>query len=111
MSGVRPARPEDVAVVADLLVRFFREEGFATPEVDIRARVPPFLAEPANHLLVAQAGPAVVAVATVTTTFGFEVGRYAEIEDLYVIPEHRRQRWATRLVEAAVEWCRRRGCA
>jgi GNAT superfamily N-acetyltransferase len=53
----------------------------------------------------------VVAVATVTTAFGFEVGRYAEMEDLYVLPEHRRQGWATQLVDAAIDWWRRRGCA
>ncbi|MGY1730406.1 GNAT family N-acetyltransferase [Geodermatophilus sp. SYSU D01045] len=111
MSGVRPAGPEDAGAVADLLVRFFREEGFATSEADVRARVRPFLAEPANHLLVAEAEAGVVAVATVTTTFGFEVGRNAELEDLYVLPGHRRQGWAARLVDAAADWCRDRGCA
>ncbi|MGY1736753.1 GNAT family N-acetyltransferase [Geodermatophilus sp. SYSU D00684] len=109
--GVRPAGPADADAAADLLVRFFREEGFATPEADVRARVHPFLGEPANHLLVAEDATGLVAVATVTTTFGFEAGRSAELEDLYVLPERRRRGWAAGLVGAAADWCRARGCA
>jgi GNAT superfamily N-acetyltransferase len=108
---IREASPTDASVVAGLIVRFFRDEGFDSSEDDLRSRVQPFLADPANTILIAWSSEAAVGLATITTTFGFEVGRYAEIEDLYVLPEHRGQGCASQLIEAAALWCRARGCA
>jgi aminoglycoside 6'-N-acetyltransferase I len=51
-----------------------------------------------------------IGVATVTTTFGFEVGRYAELEDLYVLPEHRRSGVAAELIDSVAAWCRSCDC-
>lgn len=48
-----------------------------------------FLGDQANTILIAWSGEATVGVATITTAFGSEVGRYTEIEDLYVVPEYR----------------------
>ena len=39
------------------------------------------------------------------------MGRYAELEDLYVVPAHRSSGVASDLVEAAVAWCRSRDCS
>jgi GNAT superfamily N-acetyltransferase len=38
-------------------------------------------------------------------------GRLGEIGDLYVLPEHRRNGLARRLVEHAKAWCRTQGCS
>lgn len=96
--------------MADLLVRFFAEEGFETPASDVRSRATPFIAEPANSAFLAYEGDAAVGVATLTTAFGIETGRYGEIEDLYVLPAHRRKGVARALVGAAIEDARSRGC-
>ena len=47
----------------------------------------------------------------VSTVLYVEWGRLGEIGDLYVLPEHRRNGLARRLVEHAKAWCRAQGCS
>jgi GNAT superfamily N-acetyltransferase len=108
---IRRARPADVEPLAALLARFFAEEGFAASAVEIRARTDVFLAEAANAAFLAIEDGTPAGVATVTTGFGFETGRQAEIEDLYVLPDRRRRGVARGLIDAALAWCRQWGCA
>jgi GNAT superfamily N-acetyltransferase len=108
---IRRAGPEDAGLVAGLITRFFAEEGFGGDPDRHRSSAPLFLAEPANAVFLAMRGDEAVGLATVTTTFGFESGRYAEMEDLYVIPGFRNRGLAARLLDAVVEWCRTRECA
>jgi len=108
---IRRAAPGDAPVLAALLARFFAEEGFATSAGEIRRRADTFLAEAANAAFLALEGETPIGTATVTTGFGFETGRQAEIEDLYVLPDRRRQGVARALIGAALSWCRDRGCA
>jgi GNAT superfamily N-acetyltransferase len=51
------------------------------------------------------------AVITVSTVLYVEWGRLGEIGDLYVLPEYRRRGLAQRLVAAAKDWCRAKGCS
>ena len=44
-----------------------------------------------------------------TSSFGFEYRRVAEVEHLYVVPDHRHGRVATALLGEAMLWCRRQG--
>lgn len=108
---IRPTAPEEAAALAALLARFFAEEGFAASPAEITQRAGVFLAEPANAAFLAWVGGDAVGAATVTTGFGFEAGRYAEIEDLYVLPGHRRRGVARALIAASQTWCRERGCS
>jgi ribosomal protein S18 acetylase RimI-like enzyme len=108
---VRRAAPADAGALAALLSRFFAEEGFAGAPGEIRGRAGAFLAESANAAFLAEEGGTVVGAATVTTGFGFEAGRRAEIEDLYVLPDRRHHGVARALIEAALAWCRERECA
>lgn len=108
---VRRASPDDAAPLAALLARFFAEEGFAASAEELRERAGTFLAQEANAAFLARDDGIPVGAATVTTVFGFETGRQAEIEDLYMLPDRRRRGVARALVDAALAWCRARGCA
>ncbi|OFW53694.1 MAG: hypothetical protein A2V75_08225 [Actinobacteria bacterium RBG_16_70_17] len=108
---IRRALPADADPLATLLARFLAEEGFAASAAEIRERADVFLAEAANAAFLAFEDGTPAGAATVTTGFGFETGRQAEIEDLYVLPDRRRRGVARGLIDAALAWCRERGCA
>lgn len=59
---------------------------------------------------VAEAGGRIVGAAAMSTAYGLEVGLYAEIEDIYALPEWRSRGIASALVEACLAWAKRRGC-
>jgi GNAT superfamily N-acetyltransferase len=94
-----------------LLIRFFREEGFATPPAQIADNLDLMLADPSCWCAVAIRGGMVQAVVTVSMVRYIEWGRLGEIGDLYVLPEHRRNGLARRLIGAAKAWCRDQGCS
>jgi GNAT superfamily N-acetyltransferase len=106
---VRQAGTAALAAAAPLLMRFFAEEGFTTPPELIRARLAELLASTDAVVFLAWEGAA-VGVATVSTSFGIEFGRSAELDDLYVLPEARGRGVATALIDAARAWCQAHGC-
>jgi ribosomal protein S18 acetylase RimI-like enzyme len=81
-----------------LLIAFFREEGFDTPEDTIRANVATMAGLETCGLFIA----GTEGVATVSLEFGIEYGWSAEMGDLYVVPAARGKGVAKALV-AAVE--------
>jgi aminoglycoside 6'-N-acetyltransferase I len=93
-----------------LIERFFVEEGFHTPSAQIREHLTELLADPESAVFVARYGARAIGVATVTTSQGIELGLSAELEDLYVVPDARKQGAGHALIEAVREWCCRRGC-
>ena len=95
----------------ELLARFFREEGFATPPQRIAENLDRMLADPFCWCALALADGNAQAVITVSTVLYIEWGRLGEIGDLYVVPEQRRHGVARLLIERAKEWCRARGCS
>jgi GNAT superfamily N-acetyltransferase len=95
----------------ELLVRFFREEGFATPQSRIAANFDRMLADTLCWSVLATDGEVARAVITVSTVLYVEWGRLGEVGDLYVLPEHRRKGLARCLVEHAKAWCRAQGCS
>ena len=105
------AGPHDVAVVTDLAERFFREEGFDLPPDGLAGRVADYVALDSNAIFLARRGDRLIGFATVATGFGLEYGLAAELEDLYVVPDHRRQGVARRLVGQATAWAANRGCS
>jgi GNAT superfamily N-acetyltransferase len=92
-------------------VRFFSEEGFSTPRSRIAENFDRMLADPLCWSALAADGEAAQAVITVSTVLYVEWGRLGEIGDLYVLPGHRRNGLARRLVEHAKAWCRAQGCS
>jgi GNAT superfamily N-acetyltransferase len=94
----------------ELLVRFFREEGFATPPSRIEENLERMLVDPSCWCALAVRDGTAQAVITVSTVRYVEWGRLGEIGDLYVLPEHRRRGLARRLIERAQDWCRAQGC-
>lgn len=108
---VRPARRSDAAPLTRLFRRFYREERFSRAAI---ATVPHtlegVLRRRDTSAFVAEATGSIVGAATLSTAYGLEVGLYAEIEDVYVLPEWRRRGVASALVEAGLAWARARGC-
>jgi GNAT superfamily N-acetyltransferase len=102
-------KSRDAAI--ELLVRFFREEGFATPRSRIVENFDRMLTDPFCWSALAVDGETAQAIITVSTVLYVEWGRLGEIGDLYVLPEHRRKGLARRLVEQAKAWCRAQGCS
>ncbi|MDP9371329.1 MAG: GNAT family N-acetyltransferase, partial [Chloroflexota bacterium] len=107
---VRRASPEEADEAFALLRRFFAEEGFTTPPEILRERFAVLLADQSGAVFLARRGEVAVGVATVTTTFGLEFGRSAELEDLYVLPHARDEGAGRALIDAARGWCRGLGC-
>jgi GNAT superfamily N-acetyltransferase len=97
-------KTRDAAI--ELLARFFREEGFATPRSRIAENFDRMLADPFCWSALATDGETAQAVITVSTVLYVEWGRVGEIGDLYVLPERRRNGVARRLIEHAKAWCR-----
>jgi GNAT superfamily N-acetyltransferase len=103
-----PGRYCEAAV--DLLVRFFREEGFSTPRDQIARHFDQMLRDDSCWAAVALEAEHAVGIVTITTMLYVEWGRLAEIGDLYIAPLHRGRGLARCLVNAATDWSRQRGC-
>lgn len=80
---------DDISGAVLLLQRFFREEGFDTPDDAIAANARKMTGIEACGLFVAEDRDAAIGVATVSLEFGIEYGWSAEMGDLYVVPEWR----------------------
>jgi GNAT superfamily N-acetyltransferase len=93
---------DDVTAAADLLIRFFREESFDTPDEIIRANTMRMAAIDACGLFLCESEGRAIGVATISMEFGIEFGWSGEMGDLYVLPEWRGQGVSQALV-AAVE--------
>ncbi|MCB1433274.1 MAG: GNAT family N-acetyltransferase [Alphaproteobacteria bacterium] len=91
-----------------LLQRFFREEGFATPDAVIATNVSRMAEINSCGLFVAEHDKTPVGVATVSMEFGIEFGWSAEMGDLYVVPDFRGKGVAAELVRAVEEFLRER---
>ena len=111
MVSVRDAQTTDLDGVTALADRFYREEGFGTDLVRLRANMLELIASPTAHVQLAS-GPdgRVVGFAVTTTTLGLEHRVLAELQDLYVLPTHRRTGLAEALITSAAEWARAYGC-
>ncbi len=105
----RVGRSDDVSAAADLLIRFFREEQFDTPDDVIRRNAETMAGLESCGLFIAESQGQAIAVATISLEFGIEFGWGGEMGDLYVLPEWR-GKGASRLLVAAIEdFLRRRG--
>ena len=110
-SEIHAVTPETRGTAIELLVRFFREEAFATPPSRIAENLDRMLADSSCWCALAVNDGAAQAIITVSTALYIEWGRLGEIGDLYVLPEHRRLGLARLLVEHAKAWCGAQGCS
>lgn len=102
---------EDLNAATDLLIRFFREEQFETPDEIIRRNTATLAGLDTCGLFVAEAEGETIGVATVSLEFGVEFGWGAEMGDLYVLPEWRGKGVSRRLVQAIEEFLKVRGAS
>jgi aminoglycoside 6'-N-acetyltransferase I len=113
---VRAAGPADFEAVLALATAFYTEEGFATPAtpatpVDkLAANLQSLLSSATARTAVAVSASEPVAFAITTTSFGFQSGRIAELQDLYVTPGARRRGIAGQLIDDSARWARQCGC-
>jgi GNAT superfamily N-acetyltransferase len=102
---------DDTSAAAALLVRFFQEEGFDTPDDAIRRHVRRMPLIETSGLFVAEADVDTVGVATVSLEFGIEYGWSAEMGDLYVLPEWRGKNVSLALIGAIENFLLEKGAA
>jgi GNAT superfamily N-acetyltransferase len=100
---------DDIGAAADLLIRFFREEGFDTPDETIRSNTSRMAGLEACGLFVAEADAQAIGVATISMEFGIEFGWSGEMGDLYVLPEWRGRGISQALVAAVEAFLTQRG--
>jgi aminoglycoside 6'-N-acetyltransferase I len=94
-----------------LLTRFFREEGFDTPDSIIAANARRMLDIDACAIFLAEIDGEAIGVATISMEFGIEFGWSAEMGDLYVAPAWRGRGASRAIVAAAEEHLRARGAS
>jgi aminoglycoside 6'-N-acetyltransferase I len=112
-SGVelREAVGEDLSELVELARAFYDEDGFTTSDVMLRSNFEVLIPASGAHVVLARIRGSACGYALTTTDFTLESGRIAELQDLYVRPERRRQGLAAALIGDAVEWARGRSAS
>lgn len=102
---------DDLTQACDLLIRFFREEAFDTPDEVIRRHTAVMAGLDNCGLFVAESEGIAIGVATISLEFGIEFGWGAEMGDLYVLPEWRGKGLSRRIVLAIEDFLKSRGAS
>jgi len=100
---------DDVNAAAGLLIRFFREEAFDTPDDAILSHTARMAGIETCGLFICEAGAQAIGVATISLEFGIEFGWSGEMGDLYVLPEWRGRGVSQALVAAVETLLKERG--
>lgn len=109
--NIRQATSQNIAEILPLFTQFFEEDSFDIAFEDLPTAIAAMLTDSGSAIFVAWHGADAIAVATVTTTSqGLEFDRYAELEDLYVVPEARKIGIGGALIEQVKQWCQQIGC-
>ena len=102
---------EDASKVLPLLTEFFCHEGFDAVVERLPTALDTMIKDSGSAIFIAFQGLEIIGVATVTTTSaGLEFSRYAELEDLYVLPQARHQGVGQALIERVKQWCCQKQC-
>ena len=100
---------DNVGAAVELLIRFFREEGFDTPDEVIRSNTSRMAGIEACGLFIAEAEGRAIGVATISMEFGIEFGWSGEMGDLYVLPDWRGKGVSQELVAGVEAFLKERG--
>jgi Acetyltransferases len=106
--AVRAASPDDHLVLVEMAEAFYAEDGFTTPLRELHANLEQLITSRAARVAIAEMITP-IGFAITTIGFGLESGPVAELEDLYVHPDHRRQGVAARLISDSADWAQLRG--
>jgi aminoglycoside 6'-N-acetyltransferase I len=101
VSDIRNALPADLDDLVRLALAFYAESGFSTPAAELRHNLARLLdSEWASVRVVDGTGStgSIAAFAVTTAVLSLESGVCAELQDMYVSPEHRRTGIARALV-------------
>lgn len=110
--SIKQATSEDFPRILPLLAQFFEDDRFDTALEKLPTALTAMLNDPDSAIFMACRGADAIAVATVTTTSqGLEFNRYAELEDLYVLPQARQTGIGGALIDQVKQWCRQIGCS
>jgi aminoglycoside 6'-N-acetyltransferase I len=102
---LRAASVDDLPDLLRLAREFYDEDGFATSDADLERNFRALLASPADaYVCLAVVDGTCVGFALTTSRMILESGIVAELQDLYVMPAHRRHGVGDALVDDAVEW-------
>lgn len=109
----RPARVEDESTVVALMRDFYAEEHLAFDELVTPRAVRELLAQPqSGSILLLSHANAVVGYLVLTFGFSLEFhGRYALLDELYLIPSARGRGWGKHALELAADTARQAGVA
>jgi GNAT superfamily N-acetyltransferase len=108
---IEPVIPDTMDIAVELLARFFAEEGFAQPRVEIAQNLRDMLADSSCWSALAVEAATAVGVVTVTTMRYVEWGLLGEIGDIYVLPAWRRRGVAAMMIGVALDWCSGKRCS
>lgn len=109
---IKQATLEDATKILPLLTQFFRNEGFDAVAEKLPTALDAMLKDPRSAIFFASYGLEIIGVATVTTTsVGLEFSQYAELEDLYVLPQARNQGVGQALIDRVKQWCYHNQCS
>ncbi len=110
---IRPAQPEDISLLCDLLADLFTLESDFEPVREKQARgLGALIADPSasSIVLVAVMGKKVVGMASVQTLISTaEGGRVGLVEDVIVDRSYRRRGVGVMLLDSATAWSREQG--
>ncbi|WP_417464119.1 GNAT family N-acetyltransferase [Kordiimonas sp.] len=104
-TAFRKAERSDTDQLTPLFCRFFDEEGMAVDPARLTENLGRMLDDSRAHIVLALEGTAIIGFVSITLTIGVEFGLAAEIEDLYVVPDHRGCGLSRQLMEQALAWC------
>ncbi|MBD2438155.1 GNAT family N-acetyltransferase [Nostoc sp. FACHB-110] len=103
---IKQASLEDASKLLPLLTQFFYDEGFDAVVKKLPTALDAMLQDSGSAIFFASNRVEVIGIATVTTTsVGLEFSRYAELEDLYVLPQSRNQGVGQALIDKVKQWC------
>jgi len=108
---LRAAVVEDLPELLRLAREFYDEDGFATSDADLERNFRALLAAASAHTVLAVRDGAAVGFALSTSQLILESGLVAELQDLYVMPAHRRQGVAALLVDDSIRWAKSHGAS
>lgn len=110
-SLLRDATLDDLPDLMRLTREFYDEDGFTTTDAELDRNFRALVASTSAHTCLALHAGDSIGFALTTSRMILESGVVAELQDLYVMPAHRRRHVATRLVRDAVRWAQEQQAA